>query len=186
MKWTKLLFKSVKPSYTPGKSKLLLILETDNSKMDEVNKLLSSSFELILQKKRKKRSLSANGYAWVLCDKIAQKIHSSKEEVYRRAIHRVGVFDTLSINSKAVQRLKEGWEKNGIGWFVDILSDDEIQADVCMYYGSSSYSSAEMARLIDWLVEEAEELEIDILPPSQRALLLDDWESNGNSEGKAN
>lgn len=186
MKWIKLLFKSVKPSYTPGKSKLLLILETDNSKMDEVNKLLSSSFELILQKKRKKRSLSANGYAWVLCDKIAQKINSSKEEVYRRAIHRVGVFDTLSINSKAVQRLKEGWEKNGIGWFIDILSDDGISADVCMYYGSSSYSSAEMARLIDWLVEEAEELEIDILPPSQRALLLDDRESNGDTKRKEN
>ena len=39
---------------------------------------------------RKKRSLDQNAYFWVLCDRIAQKLHERKEEVYRSYIKEYG------------------------------------------------------------------------------------------------
>lgn len=176
MKWFKALDVKTSPSYSMGKSILQLVLEVPNEKMDEVNKLLKENFELVLQKRKKKRSLSANAYMWTLCGEIAKKVNSTKEDVYRRAIYRVGVSDILTIPSKAVERQKQAWEKNGIGWVLDILSDDGVTADVVYYYGSSTYTGSEMARLIDWIVDEAKELEIDTMTPEQRSLLVDEWD----------
>ena len=176
MKWLKALDIKTSPSYSMGKSIVQLVLETPNEKMDEVLKLLNGKFELVLQKQKKKRTLSANAYMWALCEKIAQKVNSSKEEVYKRAITRVGVSDIIAIPSKAVERQKQAWEKNGIGWVLDVLSDDGTQADVVYYYGSSTYTGSEMARLIDWIVDEAKELEIDTMTPAQRSLLVEEWD----------
>ena len=39
---------------------------------------------------RKKRSLDANAYCWVLIDKLAEKLNVSKTEVYRREIKEIG------------------------------------------------------------------------------------------------
>lgn len=176
MKWIRATDVKTYPSYSAGKSVLHLELETNNDKVDEALKLLKEgSFEIILQKRKKKRTLSANAYMWVLCEKIAEKIDSTKEDVYKQAIRRVGVSDTFTIPSKAVERQQQAWGSNGIGWFIDILHDDGITADVCYYYGSSSYTGSEMARLIDWIIDEANELSIETLTQEQKALLIDDW-----------
>ena len=44
-----------------------------------------------------------------------------------------------------------------------------------LFYGSSSYNTQEMSRLIDWVVSEAEDQGIDASTPQERALLLEDW-----------
>ena len=51
---------------------------------------MSGDCTVALGPKRRKRSLDANAYLWVLCDQIAKVIRSTKEEVYRAAIKRVG------------------------------------------------------------------------------------------------
>ena len=74
--------------------------------------------EIIFEVKeaRKHRSLSANAYAWVLIDKIAEKTGIKKSEVYKNAIREIGgVSDTICVMDKAVDRLREGWAKNGLG-----------------------------------------------------------------------
>lgn len=125
---------------------------------------------------RKKRSLAANAYMWVLADEIAKKISASKEEVYRRAIHDVGVFDSLSIRKDAAQRFIQGWEKNGLGWVAEIAGADMRMAYINAYYGSSAYNTEEMARLIDWLIQEAESLGIETITPKEKAMMIEDWE----------
>lgn len=177
VKWVKALDVKTSPSYSMGKSIVQLVLETPNEKMDEVLKLLNGKFELVLQKQKKKRTLSANAYMWVLCEKIAQKVNSTKVDIYKQAICRVGVSDGIfTIPSKAVSRQKEAWEMHGIGWVLDVLADDGVTADVVYYYGSSTYTGSEMARLIDWIVDEANELGIDTMTPEQRSLLVDEWD----------
>ena len=64
-----------------------------------------NEYELKLYKA--KRSLSANNYAWLLLDKLAEKLHSTKEEVYKVAVSRVGVFEEIKVNSaEAGKRFK--------------------------------------------------------------------------------
>lgn len=136
---------------------------------------LNEVVEVELTRKKKKRSLSANAYCWVVCDSIAKAIHSTKEEVYRLAVARVGRYETLEISLKALPHFKQVWESRGIGWIVDTISQDGFTATVFAYYGSSTYTTSEMARLIDYLVGEAKDLKIDVMTPSERSLLLSTW-----------
>ena len=120
----------------------------------------------------KKRSLSANGYAWVLMDKIAAKLRITKEEVYRHAINDVGVFTEIKVkDADAARRFRAVWQKNGIGWLTKTVDDTTVYA----FYGSSTYDTAEMARLIDYIVEEAKRLHIETLPPEKLEIMKTEW-----------
>ena len=72
------------------------------------------SFEI--KKAANRRSRDANAFAWVLIDKIAEKTRIAKADIYRQAIREIGgVSETVCVQDKAVERLCEGWRKNGLG-----------------------------------------------------------------------
>ena len=126
--------------------------------------------------KKKKRSLTANSYMWVLCDEIAKVIRSTKEEVYRRAVREVGVWSAVKVKTEASARFISSWSLNGTGWFAEKSIEGDGWTEVVVYYGSSTYSTGQMSRLIDWVVEEANSLEIETLTPIQKSLLMKEWE----------
>ena len=43
-----------------------------------------------IKEKRKRRSMDANRYLWVLLDKLAEALNTTKEELYRLYVKRVG------------------------------------------------------------------------------------------------
>ena len=121
---------------------------------------------------RQKRSLSANAYAWVLMDKLADKLKTTKEQVYRQAIDSVGVFEEIKVNTpEAGQRFKRIWMQNGLGWLTKTIDDTTILA----YYGSSTYDSKQMARLIDFLQEECVNQGIEVRPQWEVDAMLKEW-----------
>ena len=132
------------------------------------------SFEI--KKAANKRSKDANAFCWVLIDKIAEKMNLPKSEIYRQAIREIGgVSETVCIQDKAVERLRAGWEKNGIGWQSDIMpSKLPGCTNVILYYGSSTYDTAQMSRLIDLLIQEAEQLGIPTMK-DEAAELVGRW-----------
>ena len=185
MKWVNALGYSLQPCEKQGWSVLTLHLMTPQDKLDGIIKLLKGKFNLALKRYEKPRSLNANAYAWVLMDKLAKALKISKEEVYERAIKQVGVFEPISVDIAAYERSKRNWERQGLGWLVDRVIDDGVKVYFNAYYGSSVYTSSEMARLIDWIVEEAKQQGIDTMTPAERARLIDEWgKGNGNQEGK--
>ena len=128
--------------------------------------------EYELKAVKKKRSLSANGYAWVLMDRIAAALKITKEEVYRKAINDVGVFTEIKVkDADAARRFKQIWQANGLGWLTKTVNDTTVYA----YYGSSTYDTAEMARLIDYIVDEAKRLHIETLPPEKLEIMKTEW-----------
>jgi hypothetical protein len=133
--------------------------------------------DIQLRKHKKKRSLDANAYAWVLIGKIAEKTNVSTKEVYRSAIKEIGGnSDTVCIQDHAVNQLCAGWERNGIGWCTDTFpSKLEGCTNVILYYGSSTYDSRQMSRLINILVQECDQLDIETKSPAELASLLDSW-----------
>ena len=112
-----------------------------------------------------KRSKDANAFCWVLIDKLAEKTRIPKTEIYRNAIKEIGgVNETVCVQDKAVERLCNGWQKNGIGWQTDTMpSKIPGCTNVILYYGSSTYDTAQMSRLIDLLIQEAEQQGIPTL-----------------------
>lgn len=115
-----------------------------------------------IKQARKSRSLSANAYAWVLIDKIAERTGVKKSEVYKHAIKEIGgVSDVICVMNRAVDRLRESWEKNGLGWQTEILpSKVDGCTNVVLYYGSSVFDSKQQSQLIDSLIQDAEALGI--------------------------
>lgn len=125
---------------------------------------------------RKKRSLQANAYLWKICDDIAKAISDEKENVYRRAIKAVGVFTSLAMRNEAVDLFRDVWSRNGIGFFVEVGALSVSKSYVQAYYGSHLYNTAQMSRLIDWLVEEAAAMGLDVITPAEKSLMMEEWE----------
>ena len=119
--------------------------------------------------------MDANAYCWVLIDKIAQKLGLTKEEVYRNAIREIGgVSELICTQKAAVETLCKSWESRGLGWQTETMpSKLKGCVNVVLYYGSSVYDSRQMSALIDHLVQDAEALGIETMPPDRLARLME-------------
>ena len=116
----------------------------------------------------------------MLCEKIAQELSKdgtimTKEDVYKDAVRTVGAFKPLIIEEKAFEEFKRIWEKQGLGYQVQETARKDKCVRINCYYGSSSYDTKEMSRLIDALVQEAQQLNIETKPKEEIASLLSQW-----------
>ena len=124
----------------------------------------------------KKRSLNSNSYAWLLLDKLAEKLKTTPEEVYKIAVSRVGVFEEIKVNSaEAGKRFKWIWHQNGLGWLTKTIDETTVLA----YYGSSTYDTQQMARLIDYIQDECKEQGIEVRPQWEVDAMLTEWDKRG-------
>ena len=125
--------------------------------------------EYSLSKTKRKRSLDANAYAWVLIDKLSAALRMDKDDVYRSAIKEIGgVSEIVCVKSQAVEKLRRGWEMRGTGWQTETMpSKIEGCTNVILYYGSSCYDTRQMSQLIDHLIQDAQAVGIETLPPER-------------------
>lgn len=129
---------------------------------------------------RRKRSLDANAYCWVLLDKLSAKLNRPKIELYREFIKDVGENNVvICAKDKAVDALISGWEHNGMGWVTDTLPSKIVGCtNVILYYGSSTYDTAQMSRLTQLIVDECDGQGIPTETPDEIAKRLSLWEVN--------
>lgn len=125
---------------------------------------------------RKKRSLDANAYAWVLMTKIAAVLNTSKEEVYEEMLHRYGQLYTddsgvITItvkNTVDMSKIEGHWQK--------IKGNDKFTG-YAMIKGSSEYDTKEMSDFIDGVISEAKELGIQTETPDEIARMKALWQT---------
>ena len=166
--------------YSTQKSKISLLL--DSSNIDVIEELKKENkLNIEIKKWYKKRSLDANSYMWVLCDKIAKKLSDdgtiiTKEQVYKDSILQIGSFQPMIIEEKAFETFKRIWERQGLGYLIQEVSKKDKCIKLHCYYGSSSYDSKEMSLLIENIVELAKSLNIETKSPSELESLLKEWE----------
>ena len=143
---------------------------------EQYDALKDSPVSIEVKKAANKRSKDANALAWVLIDKLAEKTRISKTDVYRNAIREIGgVSEIVCVQDRAVERLCSGWQKNGIGWQTE-TTPSKIPGctNVILYYGSSTYDTAQMSRLLDLIIQECEQQGIPTLR-DEAAELLGRW-----------
>lgn len=151
-----------------------ITIELDEDFRTSYDQFKDTDINLTVKKYRKPRSKDANAYAWVIIDKIAEALSITKVEVYRRAIRDIGgVSEIVCVRDAAIQRLRDGWEHNGIGWQTETMpSKIEGCTNVILYYGSSTYDTKQMSTLIDHLVTDAKTLGIETMSPEELASLI--------------
>jgi hypothetical protein len=135
------------------------------------------TYEVTVKKARKKRSLDSNAYAWVLMDKLAAYYKVPVTEVYRNFVREIGGnSEIICMMDGAVKTFCEGWEHNGIGWQTEVLpSKIEGCSNVKIYYGSSTYDTEQMSRLIEMVVDECKDAGIETLTPEELARMMQNW-----------
>ena len=161
--------------------KAIITLMLDIKDLEEIEKLsLLEKITITIKKFFKKRSLDANSYCWVLCDKIAKELCKdgtiiTKEKVYQDAVLQIGTFEAMIVEEKSYDKFKRIWEKQGLGFLIQEVSRKDKCVKVHCYYGSSTYDSKEMSLLIELLVELAKSLSIETKTQAEINSLLKLW-----------
>jgi len=174
-------FKSdnVRLQYDENRQAELVISTKENICINDLKEIISKGKELSVDIKqhRQKRSLDSNSYCWILCQKIAEVIHSTKELVYKKVIKDVGQFELMPIKNEAVERWQKVWNSKGMGWFSEVLEDSKLVGykKIISYYGSSCYDNREMSILINELVTQCKELNIETMAPAEIERMNNIW-----------
>lgn len=146
---------------------IALTISLPRQHIEELTKLKDEQIDVTIKKYRERRTSDANRLCWCLCRDIAValKAQHTDVEVYRRAIRDVGEYEHLPIKEVAVDTFTRRWESKGIGWFVDVVDDSKLPGYklVKAFYGSSTYTTKEMSTLLDYLVDEAEQMGLTII-----------------------
>lgn len=159
----KLLFKKDKFTFL-----LPRILEFVNSLED------GKEYELSVSKAVKKRSNDANRYFWELVGKLSEKVGVSPEDIYRHYIKDVGGnYEVMPVREDAVETWVKNWRSRGIGWQCEVIGESKLRGytNVICYYGSSTYDTKQMSRLIDLCVQDCKAHGIETLTERDLSLL---------------
>ena len=157
------------------KPKITFLVNSNINSLEEIENVPLLDIEA--KKHRNKRSLDANAYCWVLCEKLAIKMDITKEEVYKQEIMMVGKSVIVPIKNEEVEYFKSAWENKGLGYICESLGNSKIAGyeNLRLYYGSSSYNTKDMSRLIDSIVEDCKLQGIETATPEELARLKEAW-----------
>lgn len=147
--------------------------------INEINSLCDcDKLSIDIKKWRKKRSLDANAYCWYLITKIAEKLKSSKEEVYEEFIQKYspcyeddeGVILITVLSYVDMSKVKGHWK------FLKKSSDGKFSSYL-MLKGSSEFDTAEMSAFIDQVIYEANDLGIETATYNELERMKATWQS---------
>ena len=165
--------------FNTRKPKISLLLDTNELSIVEELKN-ENKLNIELKKYRKPRSLDANKYFWKLLQEVCDYKDIDTIEEYKRRVKELGIFKQFKIMIQDVKTFEKIWTDRGIAWFCEIvdttyIGDTEFKI-INAYYGSSSYNSKQMSRLIDNLVQDCKAVGIETKPQAEIDSLLRQWD----------
>lgn len=155
--------------------KLMVSFVIDTEPVDDLNSLGQlEKVDIKVWKHRKKRSLDANAYAWVLMTKLGEKAGVSKDDIYEAMLQKNGPlyhdedgYITITVRADVDMTKVQGhWR---------FYKGNEKFSSYMMIKGSSEYDTAEMSKFIDELVLEAKSQGIETLPPAELERMTKEW-----------
>lgn len=137
---------------------------------------------------KRKRSLDANAYYWVLVTKLAKVLNLSKPHLHNILLRRYGqpeiidgqmIFLVLPDSESGTRKADEA-ETYHIRPTSQVKTgvDGKVYRTYVMLRGSSTYNTAEMSELIDGLVSECKEQGIETLPEEELKRMMQMYEQN--------
>lgn len=122
----------------------------------------------------KKRSLNANAYLWVLLAELSEKLRVSPDEIYKECIRDVGGnYTVVCVREKDKEKVVKGWSSSGLGWISEEFGSQIAGCvNLRLFYGSSTYDTAQMSRLLDIVIEECKAQGIQTETPEEIQKML--------------
>lgn len=170
--------------YKTRKSKISLLLDTKEIEIVEQLKN-ENKLNVELKKYREKRSLNANNYFWKLLQELCELAEIDTIEEYKRRVKELGIFRRFKIEKDNIKTFEKMWTAQGIAWFCEIADTEYIGETefkiINAYYGSSSFNTKQMSRLINDLVQDCQAYGIETKTKAEIDSLLRSW---GNEQKK--
>ena len=147
-----------------------------------IDNLVDKRLRISIGEYKQKRSLNANSYFHVLCDRLRQMYGMSMAQMKNHLIADYGQIMYLEDGEPLI------YKTNAPPEFVYNLEEPHmllvktsIERDRNVYFyrvyrGSHTYDTAEMARLIDGTIEECKEQGIETMTPAQIERMVKAWQ----------
>lgn len=132
-------------------------------------------YRIKLSKWTEKRSLDSNSYAWLIISKIADKVGSSKEEIYEQMLCAYGTVDDEVPPITVIAGVDMSKFADHFFRFDSRKIGDKKFDCYLRIKGSSEMDSKEMSHFIDGIVFEAKQLGIETLPPEEIRQMNERW-----------
>ena len=158
--------------YLPLDKQLILHL-TEHPSADALQRFENKLLDVEIKLHKEKRSLDANAYLWVLLQKIAEVLHTSKDEVYLQMLERYGQFSHIIVKKQAVDKVIQQWRTCRVLGDVTVGGQQGVQ--IQCFFGSSTYNTQEFSVLLNGVVDECKALDIETRPQEEIDSMLALW-----------
>lgn len=130
-------------------------------------------YQVEIKPYKPKRSLNANNYSWLLQGEIAKKVNRRIDDIHAEMVLQYGVVNVYSIDKQAFASAKRMFD------YYEIKGESELNGKIFIHVkagiGTHLYDTAEMARFIDGVVAEAQDLDIETRTPQEIAEMKSLW-----------
>lgn len=135
--------------------------------LESINEIKNGILDIKIEPHSDLKTNAENNYWWVCIQQLARKRHQDKWDLYLEMLRKYGQGEYREIRADAYRHLKNVWrEVQIVGQHID---EDELIYECILYYGISQYSKAEMAEMIDCILDEM--VSEGLQPPPSRDML---------------
>lgn len=157
--------------YKTNKKKLTFLINNNITSLEEIENV--ELLDIEAKKHREKRKLNCNAYLWLLLQEMADKLDTSKDELYIDMLGKYGVFTHVIVKEKAVNKFME--EYRLVKDLGEITVNGTTGHQLQCYFGSSTYDSKEFSVLLNGVVNEAKEIGIVTLDEIELNSMYEEW-----------
>lgn len=119
--------------------------------------------DIELKVHRERRSKNANALLWACISDIQRALDDRKTsikestwDIYLRMLKRYGKYTFILVRPEAVEAVKKQWREAEV--YREQEANGQKVVQMICYYGSSTYDSAEMSRLLEGVLSEMDEM----------------------------
>ena len=166
--------------YKTNKLKISFLIN-DKSNLSTIEELKGLKLKITAKRQINKRSLNANNYFWKLLQNLCELAEIDTIEEYKRRVKELGIFRRVRIEKDNIKTFETMWTSQGVAWFCEIADTEIIGKTefkiINAYYGSSSFNSKQMSRLINDLTQDCKANGIETKKQAEIRSLLESWEN---------
>lgn len=146
-----------------------------------INDIAGAKLTVTAKEYRKRRSLNANSYSWVLLDEIAKTVGSTSEEIYEEMLRRCGYPLYDEDGNPVIISLEAKIDISVMDIHLKLIGEGYVNDKLFKHYkvirGQSTYDTKEMSTFIDEIVSEAKGLGIETLTPDELERMKAAWKA---------
>lgn len=165
-----------------GQCLVTFALQNADHFLEQVHSLTEKLLSIRVGQQRKKRSLDANAYHWVLVGKIARHNGTTDKEEHYNLMCDYGTELEDADGNAAVIYVPLHVDLRRTNTYVRHLGHQSMRGIRCqkciLIKPSHEYNSAEMAKLIRGTIEEAKWLGIETIPPEELKRMMEALEEH--------